>query len=78
MDIINNLMLNSWIFFPMLVWVGVWKGLALWYAARRGQKVWYVVLLIINTLGILEIIYIFAVAKKANSPAPAPVQPEKN
>ena len=46
----------------LLVWSLVWKGLALWRAAKRGDKIWFVVLLIVNTVGILEIIYLFFVA----------------
>jgi methionyl-tRNA synthetase len=50
------------LFFPLvivaLVWTIVLKGFALWYAARGGQKWWFIALLIINTLGILEIIYL--------------------
>ena len=46
------------------IWVLFWKGCALWIAAKGGQKWWFLALLIINTLGILEIIYIFLVAKK--------------
>ncbi len=45
------------------LWSAVWKGIALWKAARRGETAWYVVLLILNTLGLLEIIYIFLIAK---------------
>ncbi len=41
-----------------------WKIYALWTAAKRGDKIWFVVLAIVNTVGILEIIYVFAVAKK--------------
>ena len=48
------------------LWSLIWKGIALWYAARRGEKGWFVWLLILNTLGILEIIYIFAVAKRSD------------
>ena len=44
---------------PMLVWSLFWKGWALWLAARKGQKPWFIALLIINTVGILEIVYIF-------------------
>lgn len=44
-----------------VVWSLLWKGLALWRAAKRGEKVWFVVFLLVNTLGILEIIYLFAV-----------------
>ena len=40
------------------------EGLALWKAARRAQRVWYVLLLIINTVGVLPIIYIFFVAPR--------------
>ncbi len=48
----------------LVVWTLVWKGLALWRAASLRQKPWFIVLLVINTLGILEIIYLFFVAKK--------------
>ncbi len=46
-----------------VIWTVVWKALALWHAARRGEKGWYIALLLINTIGILEIIYLFAVVK---------------
>lgn len=49
--------------FLFVLWTLIWKGLALWHAARRGEKGWFIALLIINTMGILEIIYLFAVAK---------------
>jgi hypothetical protein len=46
-----------------IVWSLLWKGLALWHSARRGEPWWFVIMLIINTAGVLEIIYLFAVAK---------------
>lgn len=46
-----------------VAWSLVWKGLALWRAGRRGEGAWFVVLLVLNTLGILEIIYYFLIAK---------------
>jgi len=46
------------------IWSLFWKGWALWIAARSGSKKWFVVLLILNTLGILEILYIFIFSKK--------------
>ncbi len=46
-----------------ILWSIVWKGLALWHAARRGQYWWFLIMLVVNTLGILEIIYLFFVAK---------------
>ncbi len=48
----------------IMAWSLSWKGVALWKAARVGQKIWFVVLLLANTVGILEIIYIFFVARK--------------
>ncbi|MDE2071131.1 MAG: hypothetical protein KGI70_00105 [Patescibacteria group bacterium] len=47
----------------VVLWSVFWKGLALWHAARRGQYWWFVIMLVVNTAGILEIIYLFAVAK---------------
>ena len=47
----------------LVLWSLVWKGLGLWHAARRGQYWWFFILLIINTAGILDIIYLFFVAK---------------
>ena len=52
-------------FIALLTWSIAWKGLALWVAAKNTHKVWFVLLLIINTAGILEIIYIFFVGKPA-------------
>lgn len=45
----------------LLAWSLVWKGLALWRAAKRGEKIWFIVFLIVNTAGILEIIYLFLI-----------------
>ncbi len=47
-----------------LLWSLVWKGLALWHASQRDERLWFVALLVINTGGILEIIYLFFFAKK--------------
>ena len=47
----------------LILWSLLWKGLALWHAGRRGQPWWFVIMLVINTIGILEIIYLFAVFK---------------
>jgi len=47
-----------------IIWSLIWKGIALWKSARNNDKTWYVVMLIVNTLGILEILYIYAFRKK--------------
>lgn len=51
------------LFFVLIAWSFFWKGLALWHAARKNAGGWFIVLLLVNTVGILEMIYIFGVAK---------------
>ncbi|HQO27619.1 MAG TPA: DUF5652 family protein [Candidatus Pacearchaeota archaeon] len=46
------------------VWTIIWMGWALWKAARQNDKLWFVVLLVVNTLGLLEILYIFFFSKR--------------
>ncbi|MBX4206315.1 DUF5652 family protein [Candidatus Parcubacteria bacterium] len=48
----------------VVLWSLVWKGFALWRAAELRQKWWFIALLIVNTLGLLEIIYLFFVARR--------------
>ena len=49
-------------FLPLIALVAlgsvVLKGYALWHAARARQTRWFIALLVLNTLGILEIIYL--------------------
>ncbi len=51
-------------FFALIAWTLVWKGLALWHSAQREEKWWFIALLVVNTAGILEIVYLFFIAKK--------------
>lgn len=48
----------------LLTWSIYWKGRGLWKAAKNDSKKWFVALLVINTLGILEILYIYVFSKK--------------
>ena len=43
----------------LMVWALFWKAFALWKAARRGDSIWFVVLLLLNTVGIVEILYLY-------------------
>jgi hypothetical protein len=53
-----------WVVFgALMVWELVWKGIALWKAGRKNQLVWFICILIINTVGILPIIYVLFVNK---------------
>jgi hypothetical protein len=47
----------------LVIWTLAWKGMALWRSARRGEKIWFVIVLLVNTLGILEILYIYFFSK---------------
>jgi len=46
-----------------VIWSLFWKGAALWQAARKGDGAWFVILLLVNTIGILDIFYLYCVAK---------------
>ncbi len=49
---------------PLAVWDFVWKGIALWKAGRNSQMNWFVAIFLLNTLGILPIIYLKFYQKK--------------
>jgi len=51
--------LGGILFALLIIWTLVWKGFALWIAAGEKKKWWFVALLVFNTLGILEIVFIF-------------------
>lgn len=51
--------LPKWLLAIILTWTLVWKGLALWKASQRKSPIWFVVLLVVNTIGIFEILYYF-------------------
>jgi len=57
------------------IWSVVWKAIALWRAGRNNHMGWFIVMFLINTLGILEIIYIFACQPKQSKPAEQAAQP---
>ena len=46
------------------LWTIPWKRVALWKAAQNKEKPWFIVILLVNTLAILEILYIFLFQKK--------------
>jgi hypothetical protein len=51
-----------------VVWSIIWKTLAMWKAAKVGSKAWFVILLVVNTLGILDILYLYVISKPNKSP----------
>jgi len=55
----------------LALWTVAIKGFALWHAARNRQIAWFVVILVVNTLGLLELVYLLAFRKDTQSYAPA-------
>lgn len=49
----------------LALWTIPWKMYAIWTAVKHNQKKWFVALVILNTVSILEIFYIFKIAKKS-------------
>jgi len=54
--------IGTWII-PIAIWSVIWTGLALWHAAQRKEKWWFIFFLLVHTLGIVEILYLVFVAK---------------
>lgn len=42
----------------LLIWTVIWQGLGLWRSARSGQKKWFIAMLIVNSAGILPIVFL--------------------
>ncbi|TAL20318.1 hypothetical protein EPN90_01255 [Patescibacteria group bacterium] len=58
------------VFFLLLLGLLALKGFALWRAARNGHKVWFIAMLVINLIGILEVIYLLTAGKEEKPAAP--------
>lgn len=54
---------SLWLLAVIFVWSLVWKMIALWKSARKGHIIWFVIMAVVNTIGILEILYIFVFSK---------------
>ncbi len=60
----NENLILTFISVVIFIWTLPWKAYAIWLAVKNRNKKWFIALLILNTLGILEIIYIFKIAGK--------------
>lgn len=52
------------LFVVLMIWTAIWKAIALWKSGRNNQLAWFIVLFIVNTVGILEIVYLLFFQKK--------------
>lgn len=55
---LQTLLQNDYVLVGLGIWELTWKGFALWKAARNNHKFWFVPLLIVNSVGLLPIIYL--------------------
>lgn len=55
---LSELLYDKRFIIPLLIWTTFWKGRALWRSAKNNQLFWFIPFLFINTVGILEIIYL--------------------
>ncbi|MEK6928235.1 MAG: DUF5652 family protein [Nanoarchaeota archaeon] len=69
-DSVNNFLLAHPILVSIvMLWALIWKGFSMWKAAQNKSLPWFVILLVINSLGILDILYIFVFSKMNSSPS---------
>jgi hypothetical protein len=55
---------NPWVLTLMAIWALPWKGWSLWKSAKNDDKIWFIALLVTQTVGILDILYIFVFSRK--------------
>jgi len=61
---LTNYLPNSTFLLGLVLWELIWKGFALWRAGRRNQPAWFFLLFVLNTAGILPIVYLFITRDK--------------
>lgn len=44
---------------PLIIWSLFWKILGLWFSAKNNEKIWFVIFIFINLIGILAIYYLY-------------------
>jgi hypothetical protein len=49
-----------------VAWSLAWTGVSLWRAAHNESKPWFTALLVTNTLGVLDAVYLFGVDRRRN------------
>jgi hypothetical protein len=51
----------------LAVWEIIWKLIAMWKAGRNNHLAWFICIALINTAGILPIVYILMYRKKTSA-----------
>ncbi len=50
---------SLFILIVLMLWSLSWKAIALWKSARRGQAGWFIFFVFVNSVGVMELIYLF-------------------
>lgn len=56
------MMIDFAILMSTMLWILLWRGMALWYSSRNKDKFWYVINLI-DPVAVLPILYLFVFSK---------------
>lgn len=51
--------LNNPVIYLLIFWSLIWKGIGLWRSARDNRMPWFIAILFVNSMGILEMTYLF-------------------
>lgn len=55
--------ISLWFLIVIIVWEIVWKLIAMWKACKRNHFAWFIILFVVNLVGVLDILYIFVFSK---------------
>jgi hypothetical protein len=69
--------MNPYLLAVIAVWEIIWKGFAMWKAARHSQKNWFIAILLLNTAGILPIVYLYFFQKNKKEETKEIIQKKK-
>lgn len=48
----------TWPIIILLAWTLVWKAFGLWHSAKRNNGIMFVIMLLVNSAGIIPIVYL--------------------
>ena len=68
-EISAQLGISMWLLIVIIIWSLCWKIAALWKSARKGSWIWFIALMLVNTIGILEILYIYVFSEMGSKKA---------
>lgn len=63
LDFLTTIVYATPFLIVFFIWTTIWKIAALWTAASKKHFLWFLIIFFVNTLGILEILYIYKLNK---------------